>query len=283
MALLNFPANPNNGDFYPTNPTVGQNQYEYEAASQTWRLLGPATGVTPGCYGDALTVPTFCVDAQGRISSVVDAIIGPLVSTVNTGVGLLGGPITTTGTISLDIASNVEVQAGVNSTKAVVSSALQSKISNSISTTSSTTIASSTAVKTAYDLADAAVPKSTYTAKGEIIAGTGIGSYTPLTVGSNGQYLRADSVTATGLVWSNPPAFYNLDDVSPSFDGLTTVFSLTVGGLPYTPTPSSNIMVFLGGVAQTPGLSAAYVVAGSTITFSTAPAAGTDFYATTIF
>ncbi len=31
----------------------------------------------PGCYGDALNVPTFCVDAQGRITSAVDVPISP--------------------------------------------------------------------------------------------------------------------------------------------------------------------------------------------------------------
>jgi hypothetical protein len=53
----------------------GQNQYEYESATLTWRLLGAATGAVPGCYGDAFTVPTFCVDAQGRITSVTNVAI----------------------------------------------------------------------------------------------------------------------------------------------------------------------------------------------------------------
>lgn len=75
VALLNFPSNPNNGDIYPTSPIPGQNQYEYEAATQTWRLLGAATTVTPGCYGDAYTVPSFCVDAQGRVTSVTNVAI----------------------------------------------------------------------------------------------------------------------------------------------------------------------------------------------------------------
>jgi len=38
-------------------------------------LLGAAVGVTPGCYGDAYTVPTFCVDAQGRVTSVINVAI----------------------------------------------------------------------------------------------------------------------------------------------------------------------------------------------------------------
>ena len=56
---------------------------------------------------------------------------------------------TTPGVIQL--ATDSEVQAGVETTHAVTSSGLQSKVSDSVSTTSSTTLASSTAVKAAYD------------------------------------------------------------------------------------------------------------------------------------
>ena len=75
MALLSFPSSPTNGQLYPTTPLPGQNQYEWESADQTWRLLGAATTVIPGCYGDPANVPTFCVNAQGRITSVVDVPI----------------------------------------------------------------------------------------------------------------------------------------------------------------------------------------------------------------
>jgi hypothetical protein len=54
---------------------VGQNQYEYEATTQTWRLLGAATAVLPGTYGDASNVGQFTVDVQGRITSAVDVPI----------------------------------------------------------------------------------------------------------------------------------------------------------------------------------------------------------------
>ena len=91
MALLNFPSSPINGQKYPVAPTVGQNQYEYEATTQTWRLLGPSTGVLPGTYGDSSHVGQFTVDTQGRLTSAVDVpivfptaltfVAAPLVST----------------------------------------------------------------------------------------------------------------------------------------------------------------------------------------------------------
>jgi hypothetical protein len=41
-------------------------------------------------------------------------------------------------------------------------------------------------------------------------------------------------------------------------------------------------MVFLGGVLQIPGLLNAYTISGSTITFFSAPADDTTFYANTV-
>jgi hypothetical protein len=67
---------------------------------------------------------------------------------------------TTTVAGLVELATAAETQTGTDAIRAVTPSGLQSKISDSTSTTSSTTIASSTAVKAAYDLADAALPKS---------------------------------------------------------------------------------------------------------------------------
>lgn len=75
MALLSFPTSPANGQLYPVTPTVGQNQYQWDALNQTWRLVGVATTVTPGIYGDANNVGQFTVDAQGRITSAVNVAI----------------------------------------------------------------------------------------------------------------------------------------------------------------------------------------------------------------
>ena len=82
MAIINFPSSPVNGQLYPVAPLLGQNQYEYEAATQTWRLLVAATGVTAGTYGDATNVGQFTVDTQGRLTSAVDVpIVFPTAST----------------------------------------------------------------------------------------------------------------------------------------------------------------------------------------------------------
>ena len=65
-------------------------------------------------------------------------------------------------------------------------------ISDSTSTTSSTTAASSTAVKAAYDLADAAVPDSSFVNAGDLLVGTGTGTYTNLPDGAAGYILQSN-------------------------------------------------------------------------------------------
>lgn len=62
------------------------------------------TAVTAGTYGGATNIPQIIIDAQGRITSAANVAISAgngTVTNVSTGTGLTGGPITTTGTISL--------------------------------------------------------------------------------------------------------------------------------------------------------------------------------------
>ena len=71
------------------------------------------TTVTAGTYGNGTTVAQITVDAQGRITAASNVGIASggtgTVTNVTTGTGLTGGPITTTGTISL---ANTAVTAG---------------------------------------------------------------------------------------------------------------------------------------------------------------------------
>ncbi len=50
--------------------------------------------------------------------------------------------------------------------------------------------------------ANAAVPKSTVTTKGDILVATGSATVSRQPLGTNGFYLKADSAQATGLVWA---------------------------------------------------------------------------------
>ena len=68
-----------------------------------------------------------------------------------------------------------------------------------------------------------------------------------------------------------------VDDISSSFNGSTTAFTLQVNGLNVSPETVNNILVNIGGVIQNPGTD--YTIAASTITFTTAPASGLSFFA----
>ena len=116
-------------------------------------------------------------------------------------------PVATTAVPGIvQLATNVQAQTGTDTANAVTSSALQSKVSDSVSTTSSTTIASSTAVKSAYDLANAAIPKTALTAKGALVSASAANVVSTLSVGSDGQMLVVCSTAASGLCWINQPA-----------------------------------------------------------------------------
>jgi len=96
------------------------------------------------------------------------------------------------------------VTVGIQSASTSQSGAVQ--LSDSTSTTSSVLASTPTATKASYDLANtanttanAAVAKSTVTAKGSIFTATASATPAQLAVGNNGETLVADSSTSTGL------------------------------------------------------------------------------------
>jgi len=66
-----------------------------------------------------------------------------------------------------------------------------------------------------------------------------------------------------------------LDDLSASFDGSTTQFTLQTNGSNVTPGTEAALIISISGVVQYPVT--AYTVSGSTITFTSAPASDDSF------
>lgn len=87
-----------------------------------------------------------------------------------------------------------------------------------------------------------------------------------------------DVLADGNLTWDIPGGpFIYLDDISAQFNGTQNIFTLTESGVPFTVDPVENIIVVLGGIVQTPGMS--YTISGPQITFSLAPAPGAAFAA----
>jgi len=116
------------------------------------------------------------------------------------------------------------------------------QLSDSTSTTSSVLASTPTATKAAYDLANGAVAKSTYTTKGDIVAATAASTISRLGVGTNGQVLTADSTAATGLKWATAAGGGKvLQVVQGTYSTSTTISSTTMTdtGLSLSITPTS--------------------------------------------
>lgn len=102
----------------------------------------------------------------------------------------------------------------------------------------------------------------------------------PLADGVLGTQLTTDG--AGNLLWdvAAAPSIQILGLDGP-FDGTRVAFTLVEAGgsTPFIPVPSTNIVVFLGGVPQLPSASYSITPTTSTIIFTEAPLFGTTFYA----
>lgn len=143
----------------------------------------------------------------------------------------------TTGAISIGIQDATTAQKG----------AVQ--LTDSTSSTSATTAATPKNVKAAYDLADAAIPKSVIDAAGDLIVGTAADTAGRLGIGSAGQVLKVNS-GATALEWGTSPSGKIIQVVNATLNTTASTTSSTFvdTGLEATITPTlstSKILVIV--------------------------------------
>ncbi len=143
-------------------------------------------------------------------------------------VGFDASPATTTEAGIVELATDSETQTGTDATRAVTpASAAATYVPLSALTAKGVLIgaASANTVETVpagtpgqYLVADSSaasgmcwqtlildyVPNSTFTAAGQVIAGTGAGTYVALAPSTNGQYLVANNTQTGGLEWITP-------------------------------------------------------------------------------
>jgi hypothetical protein len=78
------------------------------------------------------------------------------------------------------------------------------------------------------------------------------------------------------------PSYTNIDDISGSFDGVTTSFPLTVSGVAPVPAPlgSNQCLISVDGVVQRPDDTGTegFRLSGGNIIFSSAPSIADDFF-----
>ena len=70
--------------------------------------------------------------------------------------------------------------------------------------------------------------------------------------------------------------YRKLDDISSGFNGSTATFNLTVSSQAVSVGSPQQLLISLGGVIQNPGTD--YTISTNTITFTTNPASGLDFF-----
>jgi len=223
--------------------------YDIASANNSVVTAETATGQIDLAIGQA----TESLRAGAEIATQVETNMGVSDTTIVTPLKLSGRVSSETLTGIAELATQVETEAGTDNTRIV----------------------------TPLKLRTAAVYKSDFNAKGDLLSASANDTPLILPVGLNGTVLSADTTQPTGLKWVSP-GIYNLDDISGSFNGATLTFNLTILGIPYAPNPLSNISVILGGITQTPGALYAYTISGASITFTSAPISGTIFHAFTV-
>ena len=90
---------------------------------------------------------------------------------------------------------------------------------------------------------------------------------------STAQWVPLTPLADTPVPGSNA---YKIDDISSSFNGVLTNFTINVDGSAHEPAYINATLISLGGVIQQP--TTAYTISGSTISFATAPSSGVDFF-----
>jgi hypothetical protein len=204
-------------------------------------------------------------------------------------VGYQPGQATTLSQGTVQLATNAQVQAGTDTSNAVVSSSLQSKLSDSVATVSSTTIASSTAVKTAYDAAvaaqgtaNAALPKAGGTMTGNITFNSGQtfpGVVTSVTAGTG---LTGGTITSSGTIALDttcviqPSAFTTKGDLL-SASATSTPVALGVGSNGQVLTACSTCTTGLAWITPAAGCTGTVtsITAGTGLTGGTITTSGT--------
>lgn len=98
---------------------------------------------------------------------------------------------------------------------------------------------------TVFNNASTAIAKTIVDAKGDLIAATAADTVSRLAVGTNGQVLKADSTTATGLAWGEAGGAPNLTLLNSGGTSLSGSATVTISGI----SDKSYFVIYVNGAS----------------------------------
>jgi hypothetical protein len=167
------------------------------ATSAAASATAAATSATSAA-ASATTAANSVATIAGYASSAATSEANAAASATAAATSAASAAASTSAAAASATAAATSATSAANSATAAATSATSAATSATAAATSATSAAASAA-------SAAAVLSAAFDAKGDLLAGTGAGTFDQLGVGTNGYLLTADSATATGIKWAAAP------------------------------------------------------------------------------
>jgi hypothetical protein len=166
------------------------------ASSAATSATAAATSATSAA-NSATTAANSVATIAGYATTASNSASAAATSAASAATSAASAAASTSAAAASATAAATSATSASNSATAAATSATSAATSATAAATSATSAAASAA-------SAAGVLSGAFTAKGVILVGTGSGTYTAQTVGTNGQVLTANSAQADGVEWTTP-------------------------------------------------------------------------------
>ena len=174
------------------------NTYKNDANAWATQLVTPVSGTDYSAKYNANLAAASATTAANSVATIA----GYATSAANSATAAATSATSAAASTSAAAASATAAATSATSAAASATAAATSATSSAASATAAATSATSAAASAA---SAAAAVAASFDAKGDLLAGTGAGTFDQLGVGTNGYLLTADSATATGIKWAAAP------------------------------------------------------------------------------